>query len=212
MVIVPPCPCGYSSLRCPGGRGWLWCWQPWQRLTALSLGRQCGEAALSSQPVEATQDNPRNANRGSVNSVHDLALSEGTVCRRPVRGQPGRASCPAPNASPRDEVPPAPLHHNMSAGGSEVTAAGSSVSFESARRSRRRRLLPAIRVDMAAFAMELPPAGELGPRASPSLTPCFGFAGRRFRRLRCPAGGARRASRRCLRSCEGSGAEADPLL
>ncbi|XP_056352533.1 nucleoporin NUP35 isoform X2 [Oenanthe melanoleuca] len=59
----------------------------------------------------------------------------------------------------------------MSGGGSEVTAAGSSVPFESARRSRRRRLFPAIRADMAAFAMELPPAGAepmtLGSPTSP---------------------------------------------
>uniref|UniRef100_A0A8C3EU13 Nucleoporin NUP35 n=1 Tax=Corvus moneduloides TaxID=1196302 RepID=A0A8C3EU13_CORMO len=59
----------------------------------------------------------------------------------------------------------------MSGGGSEVTAAGSSVSFESAWRRRCRPLLSAIRADMAAFAMELPPAGAepmtLGSPTSP---------------------------------------------
>lgn len=102
-----------------------------------------------------------------------------------MRGPAGTSRCRAPTPSPHDGAAPAPLCPNMSWGGSEVTAAGSSVPFESAQRSHRRRLFPAIRADMAAFAMELPPAGELGPRLPrPALRsgPAGPFGG-----LRCPA-------------------------
>lgn len=80
----------------------------------------------------------------------------------------------------------------MSGAGSEVTAAGSSAPFERARQSRGRRLFPAIRADMAAFAMELQPAGEPA-RGVPS--PQHAGPGRAG--PRCPAGPVPPAAGRC---------------